>query len=99
MENNGITKDNEVIQRDIGEFIFTKEKIISCIERKSWLSQNVRFIQNGPLKDYIIQSFENEFSKEKLEELWPKEDVIAKKFPTELANWEEKSKAYSQSWS
>ena len=99
MENNGITKNNDVIQRDIGEFAFTKEKIFSLIEDKKWLKQNYRFIPEGPLKEYIEKRFSEEFSLEKLEEFWPKEETGGDSLNKERELWQECYLAYSESWS
>ncbi len=94
LENNGINNEGDLVQLDFGEMIFTKEKVISLIESKKWLSQNFRFIADESLKLYIEERFEQELTLSKLEKFWPERFINSDK----IKKWEELYNQYSKSW-
>ena len=98
MENRGITIDGDVIQRYIGEFAFTKGKVLSLIQNQAWLNQNFRFMPQGELKEYAKKRFCEEFTPEKLEKFWPKPDGDGNDLNTQREEWEVLFQRYEEIW-
>jgi len=71
--NNGLNKNNELAQIDFGEFTFGKNEVREFIENKVWFERySYSRIEDKELKDYITNRFNEEFTIEKLNQLWPK---------------------------
>ena len=66
--NNGIDKNNNVIQADFGEITTEKSWVIHDIENKQW--EHFSKYLRPEIKKWYLKRIEEELTKEKLESLW-----------------------------
>lgn len=72
--NNGVSKDGSSVHLDIGEFVFEKSEIAEFIKKKIWLEKySYTQLKDSVLQEFVAQKFDEAFTLEKLDELWPAE--------------------------
>ncbi len=69
--NNGVSENNSVSQIDFGEMTFNKSEVEKLIKSKIWFTRYSYTSQKNALfKAYIDESFEREFTVDKLNKFW-----------------------------